>query len=110
MLYIGRYAIVACTIVLLGISLQSKPQEAPFSDRQAILETIENFYIGDHTGSLEYKQKSLHPDGAYRYVDREGQYQESQFRLEESRGDTMYVEELLSIEIYETVALARSSA
>ena len=49
----------------------------------------------------------MHPKGAYRYVDKSGDYQESQFRLVEGGADTTYVEELLSIEIYETVALAR---
>ena len=108
MLHVVRYMLVAC-FLLLGLShvLQSQPEAAFFSDRQAILETIENFYIGDHTGSLEHKKKSLHPQGAYRYVDKNGEYKESQFRFTESRGDTLYKEELLSIEIYETVALAR---
>lgn len=95
--------------VLLGLShlIQADLKDSASPDREAILKTIEHFYIGDHTGSLEHKQKSLHPEGAYRYVDKNGTYQESQFRLVESRGDTMYTEELLSIEIYETVALAR---
>ena len=108
MLNVSKVILFACSVLLaLGSLLKSNATEAPSPDRDAILKTIENFYIGDHTGSLEHKQKSMHPEGAYRYVDREGAYQESQFRLEESRGDTMYVEELLSIEIYETVALAR---
>ncbi len=112
MLNIGRYALLVCSVVL-GLSqvMQSDSESSTANtlspDREAILKTIEHFYIGDHTGSLVHKQKSLHPDGAYRYVDKNGAYQESQFRLEESRGDTMYTEELLSIEIYETVALAR---
>ncbi len=102
------FVLLACSVVL-GVSqlLQSNLNDETSPDREAVLETIENFYIGDHTGSLEYKQKSMHPQGAYRYVDGEGDYQESQFRLIESRGDTLYVEELLSIEIYENVALAR---
>lgn len=104
----GRYALLVCS-VLIGVSQIVLPhsEDAPSPDRDAILKTIEHFYIGDHTGSLEHKQKSLHPEGAYRYVDEAGQYQESQFRLVESKGDTLYKEELLSIEIYETVALAR---
>ncbi|MFK7849211.1 MAG: hypothetical protein AB8G77_28240 [Rhodothermales bacterium] len=104
----GRYALLVCS-VLIGVSQIALPhsEDAPSPDRDAILKTIEHFYIGDHTGSLEHKQKSLHPEGAYRYVDEAGQYQESQFRLVESKGDTLYKEELLSIEIYETVALAR---
>lgn len=78
-----------------------------FPDREAIIETIKNFYIGDHTGSIEHKVASMHPQGAYRYIDREGAYQESPFRLVEGGADTLYTEELLSIEIYENVALAR---
>jgi len=97
------------SLILLGLGLVWQPSSETNSspDRDAILKTIENFYIGDHTGSLEYKQLSMHPEGAYRYVDRDGAYQESQFRLVESQGDTIYTEELLSVEIYETVALAR---
>ncbi|MEM6831171.1 MAG: hypothetical protein AAF551_11715, partial [Bacteroidota bacterium] len=36
-----------------------------FSDRQAILKTIESFYIGDHTGSIKHKKRSMHEKGAY---------------------------------------------
>ena len=81
--------------------------EADFADRAAILQTIEAFYIGDHTGSREHRVASMHPEGAYRYVDRDGEYRESRFRLVEGGADTLYVEELLSVEIYENVALAR---
>ena len=49
----------------------------------------------------------MHPDGAYRYVDRDGQYQEHRFELVGGGADTSYVEELLGVEIYEDVALAR---
>jgi len=76
-------------------------------DRAAVLETVRAFYIGDHTGSLEHKQASMHPQGAYRYVNREGEYRESTFRFVEGGADTLYTEELLSVEIYENVALAR---
>lgn len=108
MLNIGRLGLLSCAVFLLGSHLSiPKHEDAPSPDREAILKTIEHFYIGDHTGSVEYKQQSMHPQGAYRYVDGEGEYHESQFRLVESRGDTMYVEELLSIEVYENVALAR---
>ena len=108
MLNLLQYVCISA-IAVFGIIVLAKPQpeSAPSPDRQAVMETIENFYIGDHTGSLEHKKKSMHPEGAYRYVDRNGDYQESQFRLVESQGDTIYVEELLSVEIYETVALAR---
>ncbi|MEM8486792.1 MAG: hypothetical protein AAF564_14665 [Bacteroidota bacterium] len=96
---------LAATALLATLAWDVTP--APSPDRDAIMKTIENFYIGDHTGSLEHKKLSMHPEGAYRYVDREGIYGESQFRFEEGGGDMMYEEELLSIEIYENVALAR---
>ena len=108
MLKVGRYVLLFCSVLLMlahVLPMSSGHSSSP--DREAVLQVIEDFYIGDHTGSLEYKRKSMHPDGAYRYVDREGNYQESQFQLVESRGDTMYVEELLTVEIYENVALAR---
>lgn len=76
-------------------------------DRDAILQAISAFYIGDHTGSVEHKRASMHPQGEYRFVDRNGEYQVSKFQLVATPGDTLYKEELLSVEIYETVALAR---
>ena len=101
-------AIIFVALFGLTVTLFSQtPKDKASSDRDAVKQTIENFYIGDHTGSLEHKKASMHPEGAYRYVDKSGVYKESQFRLEESKGDTMYVEELLSVEIYENVALAR---
>ena len=103
----GNTLLAISALLSIGYLIQPFSFQPLSPDRDAILETIENFYIGDHTGSLEHKMKSMHPDGAYRYIDENGEYQESQFRLVESRGDTVYVEELLSIEIYETVALAR---
>ena len=78
-----------------------------FSDRQAILQTIEAFYIGDHTGSIKHKKSSMHPKGAYRYVNGDGEYSESVFQLDSNNADPNYKEELLSIEIYDKVALAR---
>lgn len=77
------------------------------SDRKAIIKTIENFYIGDHTGSIENKKSSMHEKGAYRYVNKDGKYMESIFRLDSNNADVNYKEELLSIEIYDKVALAR---
>ncbi len=82
-------------------------QEIDLSDRQAILKTIENFYIGDHTGSIKHKKLSMHEKGAYRYVDRNGEYAESIFKLDSDDSDQNYKEELLSIEIYDKLALAR---
>ena len=81
--------------------------EKDFSDRKSIIETIENFYIGDHTGSVKHKKLSMHEKGAYRYVNKEGEYKESVFRLDSDNADPNYKEELLSIEIYDKLALAR---
>lgn len=81
--------------------------ETDFSDRKAILKTIENFYIGDHTGSIAHKKLSMHENGAYRYVNKAGEYKESRFRLDSDNADPNYKEELLSIEIYDKVALAK---
>jgi len=80
---------------------------ADFSDRAAVLKTIENFYIGDHTGSIKHKKLSMHEKGAYRYVNRDGEYKESVFRLDSDNADPNYKEELLSVEIYDKLALAR---
>ncbi len=81
--------------------------DSEFTDRQAVIETIKNFYIGDHTGSIEHKKFSMHENGAYRYVNRDGEYGESIFNLDSDSADPNYQEELLSIEIYQNVALAR---
>ncbi len=81
--------------------------EIDFSDRKAIMETIKDFYIGDHTGSIEHKKRSMHEKGAYRYVNRNGEYSESIFKLDSDNADPNYKEELLSIEIYDKLALAR---
>lgn len=81
--------------------------QTDFPDRKAILKTIENFYIGDHTGSIKHKKLSMHEKGAYRYVNKNGEYKESTFQLDSDNADTNYKEELLSVEIYDKVALAR---
>ena len=81
--------------------------DSDFSDRKAIIETIKNFYIGDHTGSIEHKKLSMHEKGAYRYINRDGKYSESIFRPDSDDSDTNYKEELLSIEIYDKMALAK---
>lgn len=81
--------------------------DTDFEDRKAIINTLQNFYIGDRTGSIEHKKKSMHPKGAYRYIDRDGKYEEFVFDLESNDADTSFEEELLSIEIYSRVALAR---
>lgn len=81
--------------------------ETDFSDRDAIIKTIENFYIGDHTGSIKHKKLAMHEKGAYRYVNRNGEYSESVFKLDSDNSDQNYKEELLSIEIYDKLAVAR---
>jgi len=81
--------------------------ETDFSDRQAIINTIKNFYIGDHTGSIKHKKLSMHKNGAYSYVNKDGKYVESVFKLDSDNADPNYKEELLSIEIYDKLALAR---
>lgn len=81
--------------------------EMDFSDRQAVIKTIENFYIGDHTGSIKHKKLSMHEKGAYRYINKDGEYAESVFRLDSDDSDQNYKEELLSIDIYDKLALAR---
>ena len=95
--------------ILVSVYAQKKETtiKTNFNDRKAIIKTIENFYIGDHTGSIEHKKLSMHEKGAYRYVNRKGEYAESVFRLNSNNSDKNYKEELLSIEIYDKVALAR---
>ncbi len=88
-------------------NMEKSTIKTDFSDRKAIIETIENFYIGDHTGSIAHKKRSMHEKGAYRYVNRDGVYSESVFRLDSDNADPNYKEELLSIEIYDKLALAR---
>jgi len=78
-----------------------------FSDRQAVINTTKNFFIGDHTGDIKYKKLSMHEKGAYRFVNRDGGYQEYMFDLESNDADTSYVEELLSVEIFDRVAMVR---
>lgn len=92
-------------LMLFSSSLYS--QETDFSERQAIIKTTENFFIGDHTGSIKHKKLSMHPKGAYRYVNRNGEYGEGTFDLDSGEADTSYQEEVLSIEIYDKVALVR---
>ena len=51
-----------------------------FSDRKAVIKTIENFYIGDHTGSIKHKKLSMHEKGAYRYVNKNGEFRMKLFK------------------------------
>ena len=110
------YLILFCSFLAVPLAssaqdtnerLEAVKPETDFSDRKAILKTIENFYIGDHTGSIKHKKLSMHENGAYRYVNRAGEYKESVFQLDSDNADPNYKEELLSIEIYDKVALAR---
>ncbi len=88
-------------------SIQKQTLSTKFSDRNAIIETIENFYIGDHTGSIKHKKLSMHKNGAYRYVNRKGEYSESKFNLDSDSADPNYKEELLSVEIFDKLAFAK---
>ena len=81
--------------------------KADFSDRQAIIKATEFFFIGDHTGNISYKKLSMHEKGAYRFVNRNGEYSEFVFDLTSGEADTTYKEELLSIEIYGKLALVQ---
>ena len=107
MLTLTRTAFLVSSVLLALHHTVPTPPVAASPDRDAIIQTISDFYVGDHTGSVEHKRKSMHPRGAYRFVNKAGEYQEDTFQLVASKGDTLYKEELLSIEIYETVALAR---
>jgi len=100
---------LSCSLSAQSIKdgVKKSTTEADFSDRKAVLETIKNFYIGDHTGSIKHKKLSMHEKGAYRYVNRDGDYSESMFRVDSDDSDQNYKEELLSVEIYDKVALAR---
>jgi len=78
-----------------------------FSDRESIANAVDNFFIGDHTGSIKHKKLSMLEGGAYRSVDRDGNYYDSVFNLDSDDSDTSYQEELLGIEIYGSLALAK---
>ena len=114
----GLSAAILAALTLVGLTFAAPSGDAAgpaltvqvdttFSDRQSVLDAIEAFYIGDHTGSRAHREASMHPDGAYRYVDRDGMYREHRFELVEGGADTLYTEELLSVDVYENVALAR---
>lgn len=111
-----KHLIQPLTGLLILFSMSVNAQTGPdsnsatpneFSDRQAIVKAIEDFYIGDHTGSIEHKKQSMHEKGAYRYVNGDGEYGEFLFPINSNDADTSFKEELQSIEIYENVALAR---
>ena len=56
------------TAQTVGQNSEKPTLETDLSDRQAIIKTIRNFYIGDHTGSIKHKKLSMHENGAYRFV------------------------------------------
>jgi hypothetical protein len=94
-------------IFLLLISCLFLPNIAMANDRTDIVTTIENFYIGDKTGSKVHKEKSLHPTGAYRHVNKNGEFVEYTFVIKQGGADTSYDHELLSIDIFGQVATAK---
>lgn len=77
------------------------------SEREDVLAVVDYFYKGDHQGSKKYRELSLHPLGAYRYVNSKGEYKEYKFTFSEGNADNSYQEELLSIDVFENVALVR---
>lgn len=103
----SSFTILTIILFTTSLSAQEKQKTSDFSDRQAILETIDNFYVGDQQGSVKHKKLSMHEKGAYRYVDRNGKYQEGIFQLNTAEADTTYKRELLSVEIFETIAIAK---
>ena len=110
-LFLPLFILILFTSSLSAQKTERNPEESILEtnllDRQAIIKTIRNFYIGDHTGSIKHKKLSMHEKGAYRYVNKDGEYSESVFRLDSDNADPNYKEELLSIEIYDKLALAR---
>lgn len=102
--------LVFCLLILSysssSLLAQNEAKATDFSDRQAVVSAVENFFIGDHTGSIKHKKLSMHEKGAYRSVDREGNYYDSVFHLDSDDSDTSYKEELLDIDIYGNLALA----
>ena len=94
-------------IFLLLMSCLFLPNNVMADDRTDIVTTIENFYIGDKTGSKVHKEKSLHPTGAYRHVNKKGEFIEYTFVIKEGGADTSYDHELLSIDIFGQVATVK---
>ncbi len=106
-LFIPLFFVVSISAQEAQEKLETSTDEINLSERKAVLKTIKNFYIGDHTGSIEHKKLSMHEKGAYRYVNKNGEYSESIFQLESDDADPNYKEELLSVEIYDKLAVAR---
>lgn len=111
-----KFFLPLLTLILFSFSVQSQDSgqkaidavsETEFSDRKAIIKTTENFFIGDHTGSIKHKKLSMHEKGAYRFVNNKGEYSEYTFDLDSDDSDTSYKEELLDITIYGKVALVK---
>lgn len=101
-----KYYLTLVVLVLFSATTTFS-QKTDFADRQAIITATENFFIGDHTGSIKHKKLSMHEQGAYRYVNKDGEYSEFAFDLDSDDSDNSYKEEILSIDIYETMALVK---
>ena len=104
------FCLLVCVLAGKSVGQEESKSEnrvTETDDRKLVVETVKNFYIGDHTGSIKHKKLSMHKDGAYRYINKQGEYVESKFRLDSDNSDPSYNEELLGIEVYENVALAR---
>jgi len=93
--------------LLILISCLTFTNSAFADERSDIIATLDNFYIGDKTGSKAHKVKSLHPNGAYRYVNKKGEFSQSSFVFKQGGADTSYNHELLSIDIFGQVASAK---
>jgi len=93
--------------LLILISFLACTDSAFADERSDIITTIDNFYIGDKTGSKAHKVKSLHPKGAYRYVNKKGEFAQSNFVFKQGGADTSYNHELLSIDIFGQIASAK---
>lgn len=78
-----------------------------FEDRRAVLTALENFYIGDKIGCVKHKKLSMAEKGAYRYINRDGEYAEYQFDLGTAQADTTFTEELQTVEIFDKIAVAK---
>ena len=93
--------------ILLVAAFMSFSAPLLAGERESVVKVVSSFYKGDHEGSKEHRLLSMHPLGAYRYINSAGKYKQSVFKFYEGNADTSYKEELLSIDIYENVALVR---
>jgi hypothetical protein len=94
-------------LLVLLLSCLIFTNTASADERSDIVTTLDNFYIGDKTGDITYKAKSLHPTGAYRYVNKNGDFVQHTFVIKQGGADNSYNHELLSIDIFGQVASAK---